>query len=94
MHPKPRPGQVIKAKPREKKAAQELMVLAHDYAVINGMLPDLVRKQEITDQRAEDVATAIQGLDPDDARAFNSLLAMYVFGSHDGDLASVIAASR
>ena len=83
-----------KFRPKEKKAAGELMTLVQDYAVYQGLLPSLVQKQEMTAERADEINTEIEHLTPDDAKAFNSLLAMYLFGSDDADLSSVIAATR
>jgi PBSX family phage portal protein len=95
MHPIPKKNQTIKVPPKkEKKAASELMALTRDYAVITGLLPNLVQKQEISVERAAEVAEAVKSLTPDDAKSFNSLLAMYVFGSDDADLATIVAASR
>jgi capsid portal protein len=95
MHPKPKGKQVIKVPPKkEKKAAIELMELTQDYAILHGLVPHLVRKQEMSPERAEVVEEAVQNLIPEDARAFNNLLAMYVFGSDDADLPMVIEASR
>jgi hypothetical protein len=54
----------------------------------------VVRKADLTPERVEAVEAEVQALDPEDARAFNSLLAMVVFGSDDADLSAVVAASR
>lgn len=94
MHPVPKKNQTIKAKPKEKKAASELLTLVQDYALYQGLLPSLAVKQEMTAERAAEINQAIEQLDPEDARVFNSLLAMVVFGSDDADLSSVIAATR
>ena len=94
MHPKPKKGQLIKATPRERKAAGDLMALAQDYAVLKGLTPSLVQKQEMTPEQIAKIEEDVQSLDAEDARSFNSLLAMYIFGSDDADLSSVIAATR
>jgi hypothetical protein len=94
MHPKPKPGQTIKAKPRERKAASELLTLVQDYAAYQGLLPSLAIKQELTAERAAEINQEIETLHPDDARAFNSLLAIHMFGSDDADLSTIIAATR
>ena len=83
-----------KAKAKFRKAAGELMTLVQDYAVIQGLIPALVRKQELTTQRIAEVEQEVEALNPEDAKAFNSLLAMYVFGSDDADLSSIVAATR
>lgn len=83
-----------KAKAKYRKTASELLSLTQEYAVLKGLMPSLVQKQELTPERAAEVEAAVQTLDPEDARTFNSLLAMVVFGSDDADLSSVIAASR
>lgn len=95
MHPKPKGNKVIKVPPKkEKKAAQELLTLAQNYAIIKGLLPHLVQKSDLTIGEAQRIEEEVQNLDPEDARAFNSLLAMQVYGSDDADLSAVIAASR
>ncbi len=94
LHPKPKPGQTIKAKPKPVKKASDLMTLVQDYAVYQGLLPELALKQELTAERAEEINQQIENLTPDDAHAFNSLLAMQVFGSDEADLSSIVAASR
>lgn len=81
-------------RPKEKKAASELLTLVQDYAVYQQLMPTLAVKTEMSAERAEEINQAIQDLDPDDARVFNSLLAMMVFGSDDADLSAIAAASR
>jgi len=83
-----------KAKAKYRKAAGDLMALAQDYAIYQGLLPQLAQKQELTAERAAEINADIEKLTPEDARAFNSLLAMYVFGSDDADLSALVAASR
>jgi hypothetical protein len=94
MHPVPKKGQVIRAAARFKKTASELMTLAQDYAHIYGLVPHIARKQEISQEREEEVEKEVDQMHPEDAQAFNHLLAMYAFGSDDADLSSVIAAAR
>jgi len=48
----------------------------------------------LTAERAEEINAEVESLHPEDLRAFNSLLAMVVFGSDDADLSSIVAASR
>jgi len=83
-----------KAKAKYRKTASDLLTLVQDYAVYQHLLPSVALKQEMTEARAEEINQDIQALDPEDARTFNSLLAMVVFGSDDADLSSVIAATR
>lgn len=83
-----------KAKAKYRKAAADLMALAQDYATVKGLIPSLVQKAEMTPARTAAVEAEVQALDPEDARSFNSLLAMYVFGSDDADLSAVVAATR
>jgi PBSX family phage portal protein len=95
MHPMPKKGQTIKVPPKkEKKAASDLLTLVQDYAILQGLMPNLVRKQELTIDRAHAVNAEIETMTPDDAAAFNTLLAMLVFGSDDADLSSVVGAMR
>lgn len=96
MHPIPKKNQTIKVPPKkEKKAAMELMSLVQDYAVLKGLIPNLIQKRELVSvERIAEVEDAVQALTPDDSRAFNNLLAMYVFGSDDADLSAIVAASR
>ena len=77
-----------------RKTASELLTLVQDYANLKGLVPSLVQKQEMAPEDVAEIEEDVQSLDPDDARTFNSLLAMMVFGSDDADLSSVIAASR
>jgi hypothetical protein len=83
-----------KAKAKYRKAAGDLMSLVQEYAIYQGLLPQLAQKQELTAERAAEINRDIETLTPEDARAFNSLLAMYVFGSDDADLSSLVAATR
>jgi len=94
MHPVPAKDETIRAKPKEKKAASDILTLAQDYAIYQGLMPQLAIKQELTKERADAINEELDTLHPDDVRVFNSLLAMMVFGSDDADLSSVIAATR
>jgi hypothetical protein len=95
MHPMPKKNQTIKVPPKkEKKAASDLLTLVQDYAILQGLMPSLVQKRELTIEHAHRVNEELETLTPDDVQAFNSLLAMYVFGSDDADLSQVIAACR
>jgi PBSX family phage portal protein len=79
---------------KERKAAGDLLALTQDYAMYQGLMPTLAQKQELTAERAEEINAEVESLHPEDLRAFNSLLAMVVFGSDDADLSSIVAASR
>ena len=83
-----------KAKAKYRKAASELLELSQEYALLKGLLPSLVRKIEFSHEQEAEIEDAVQALSPEDAKTFNSLLAMYVFGSDDADLSTIIAATR
>lgn len=83
-----------KAKAKFRKAASELLELTQEYAQVKGLIPTLVQKAEIDPAQVTRIEETVNGLDPEDARTFNSLLAMYVFGSADADLTAVVAATR
>ena len=90
MMPMPAKGKMAFGGPKKKKAAMELIELAHDYAVVQG----LVKKQELSPARALLVKEEIEELTEDDERAFNTLLAQYAFGSDDPDLVAIVANGR
>lgn len=83
-----------KAKAKYRKTAGELLELAADYALIKGLVPNLTKKADITPEEVTAIEAMVETLDPEDQRAFNSMLAMQAFGSDAADLSSVVAATR
>jgi PBSX family phage portal protein len=70
---------------KQRKAASELIELAHDYATLQG----LVRKRDLGPERELIVREEISNLDRSDKQAFDRLMAQYAFGDDADDLVAV-----
>jgi hypothetical protein len=76
--------------PFQKKAAIELIELAHDYMGVKG----LIQKADISPERQLLIEEEVESLDGDDLKAFNTLLAQYAYGHDDPDLVFIAAHTR
>lgn len=66
-----------------KSAASELVGLAHDYAVMRGLIPS---RFELAPSEVERVQKSVADLQGDDLLAFNRIIATYAFGNDSPDL--------
>jgi PBSX family phage portal protein len=70
---------------RPKKAAMELITLAHEYAASMG----LVKKRELSADQKLWIREEVEKLEESDLDAFNTLLAQYAYGQDDLDLVEI-----
>jgi PBSX family phage portal protein len=78
---------------RVTKTASEIVDLAQDFAAIRG----LTQKRELTPERVQLVQQQVLVLEPEDRRAFDALLASYIFGveaADDSDLVELAGYAR